>query len=76
MPEKALEALKLAYAQHIEWMLSHAEKFETGKAQVLEQDNGSVLNKSGELAQEFRYRANSLDALIRAYEALTTKSSS
>ncbi|MDB5736162.1 MAG: hypothetical protein JWN16_2799 [Alphaproteobacteria bacterium] len=76
MPDKALQALKEAYQHHVEWMQTHAEQLETGKAQHLEQDRGMVVNKSTELAEEFRYRANNLHALILAYEALASKSSS
>jgi hypothetical protein len=75
MPDKALEALKVAYKQHVEWLHSHAEKLETGKFEHLDHDSGAAMNKSTELAQDFRHRANNLDALIQAYERLISKHS-
>jgi hypothetical protein len=73
MPDKGLAALKQAYQQHVEWMHTHAEKLETGKVQHLEQDGHLVVNRSQELAEDFRHRANNLLALIEAYERLSTK---
>ena len=58
MPDDAFKALKQAYARHIAWMHEHAEKYETGKTQHLEHNGGQVVNKSSELAAEFRHRAN------------------
>jgi hypothetical protein len=75
MPDKALAALKAAYKQHVEWMHSHAEKLEAGNFQHLDNNSGTAVNKSVELAQDFHHRANNLDALIEAHERLTSKSS-
>ncbi len=70
MPEKALEALKAAYRDHVAWMHVHADKLETGKSQHHETDGTYVRDKSRELAEDFRHRANNLQAMIDAYERL------
>lgn len=71
MPEKALEALKDAYRSQVAWMHRQADKLESGKSQHLEEVGALVKNVSSELAEDFRHRANNLQAAIDAYERLT-----
>ncbi len=74
MPDKALEALKAAYREQVEWMHVRAEEYESGKCQHHEMWGTMVHNKSAELAEEFRHRANNLQAIMDAYERLISKS--
>ena len=76
MRDKHLDALRAAYLKHITWMHEHAEKYESGKAQHLEHDGSQVVNRSQELAEEFRHRANNLEAHLNAYERLSSRGSS
>jgi hypothetical protein len=66
--EKALTALKAAYLEHVRWMHNHADELESGKSQHHVAEGTLIVNKSDELAQEFRHRANNLHAMIDAYE--------
>ena len=56
MPDKALEALKVALRRHIDWLHDQADN-----------------QRSEEAKQDFHHQANNLDALMVAYERLTTK---
>jgi hypothetical protein len=63
MPDKALEVLKVAYREQVEWMHARAEEYENGTCQHHVMQGAAVHNKSAELAEEFRHRANNLQAV-------------
>jgi hypothetical protein len=76
MPENPLTTLKAAYLNHVHWMHSHAADLESGKSQHHVAEGTLIVNKSAELAEEFRHRANNLLAMIEAYERLSEKGNS
>ncbi len=74
MPNRlVLEALKQAYCDQVAWMQARAEEYETGKCQHHEMDGPFPLDKSTELAEEYRHRANNLRATMDAFERLMSK---
>jgi hypothetical protein len=75
MSDNAFAALKQSFLIQITWMQAHAEKLESGKCQCSEMDGPTVHNRSLELAEDFRHRANNLKAAVEAYERLVDRNS-
>ena len=62
-----------AWERHRRWLKAQAVQYEEGLTQCLDLSGGSPIDRSSEIAQEIRHQANSLQAVMVAYERLIAK---
>jgi hypothetical protein len=75
MPQASLHALIVAYQAQIDWLLTQAAEFESGERKLTAQMRGTEVDRTPNIAAEYRHKAGNMQAILEAYERLHAKGS-